>query len=623
MAFESLFSRPPNPVLDQNMTDSEHAGDTREDGELEDGEIDDGGIEEKTQEIQAAENPSIAKTRRKRRRRKRGKEKEKKKEKRRRREKHKQSFNSDNSSEYSCDSDTDYAERSSKETMYRDYDQVSQLDHVTLNYMNPSNAQQKKSANEYVDYGNNSDGNYNEEDEEDFAEQLKHYRQAKEHSNFCEPLNKSNYKGIHQGREQPPAGFYGRGRGIQKKDRGRGRGVHKGPKPYFQDGFQEGTKPIKKWVNLSQEFISQHTVEHKGKQICKYFLQERCYKGDQCKFHHEAEIGKWNEVCKFYVQGCCTKGDKCRYMHDEFPCKFYHTGAKCYQGDNCKFSHDPLTDESRDLLNKVLNTEEEVQHEDENGSEEMQRHGTPFYSPPFLGMQFQGSHHSMYGSDQLPECEPNVSQLTEKPLLQSDSCFANFSQTGATAPYNASSFPNHLTNNQRENISFSSPSFLQNPESKAQMMQQQNSYPSSQNTTGFFDNYYSQQAVYNAKSSSTPENDISNWYTSSEEEDGSGVTSILKTLRNQAKIARVNSTEQSLQSQTFDPRLAKDRAVRPQVSDPRVKCTQVENSKDPEETACTDPRFARTPENMKSKKYHLSSTLMQDLTVSWCTQKAR
>ena len=66
--------------------------------------------------------------------------------------------------------------------------------------------------------------------------------------------------------------------------------------------------------------------------------------GDQCKFDHDAEIEKKKEMCKFYVQGYCTRGENCLYLHNEYPCKFYHTGAKCYQGEYCKFSHAPLTD---------------------------------------------------------------------------------------------------------------------------------------------------------------------------------------------------------------------------------------------------------------------------------------
>lgn len=62
-------------------------------------------------------------------------------------------------------------------------------------------------------------------------------------------------------------------------------------------------------------------------------------------------------MCKFYVQGYCTRGENCLYLHNEYPCKFYHTGAKCYQGEYCKFSHAPLTAETQELLAKVLDTE--------------------------------------------------------------------------------------------------------------------------------------------------------------------------------------------------------------------------------------------------------------------------
>lgn len=48
---------------------------------------------------------------------------------------------------------------------------------------------------------------------------------------------------------------------------------------------------MKKWVNMSQEFINQHTVEHKGKQICKYFLEGRCIKVITPCVHPSAALG--------------------------------------------------------------------------------------------------------------------------------------------------------------------------------------------------------------------------------------------------------------------------------------------------------------------------------------------
>lgn len=152
-----------------------------------------------------------------------------------------------------------------------------------------------------------------------------------------------------------------------------GDGDSKGP-PIFQK-----KRPI-----MSQEFINQHTVEHNGRHICKYFLEGRCIKGDQCKFEHDNVVPeKKKELCKFYVQGYCTKGDICIYMHSEYPCKFFHTGAKCYQGDNCKFSHEPLTDVTKELLDKILNTDEETVHEDEIELENLRKQGiAPLPKPP-------------------------------------------------------------------------------------------------------------------------------------------------------------------------------------------------------------------------------------------------
>lgn len=91
---------------------------------------------------------------------------------------------------------------------------------------------------------------------------------------------------------------------------------------------------------------------------CKYFAEGKCLKGHDCPYSHELAIVKKRELCKFYLQGFCGKGDRCLFMHDEFPCKFYHTGAECYAGDKCRFSHQPLTEDTRTILRGYLDSGE-------------------------------------------------------------------------------------------------------------------------------------------------------------------------------------------------------------------------------------------------------------------------
>ncbi|XP_048843285.1 proline-rich protein 36-like isoform X2 [Brienomyrus brachyistius] len=153
-----------------------------------------------------------------------------------------------------------------------------------------------------------------------------------------------------QARQGPSQG--GQGKKKKKKKKKKGGGAQHGSCHQKPPGFVK--KPF-----MSQEFISQHAVEHRGRLICKYFLGGRCLKEDQCKFEHELVIlDKKQELCKYYVQGFCTKGGSCIYMHNDYPCKFFHTRTKCYQGEHCKFSHDPLTETTRPLLEKVLNKSE-------------------------------------------------------------------------------------------------------------------------------------------------------------------------------------------------------------------------------------------------------------------------
>uniref|UniRef100_A0A8C8ZT47 Zinc finger CCCH-type containing 8 n=1 Tax=Prolemur simus TaxID=1328070 RepID=A0A8C8ZT47_PROSS len=202
-----------------------------------------------------------------------------------------------------------------------------------------------------------------QESEDSFAKELQQYIQAKEMANAAqslpfpeESMKKEGAKDTQQAAKQKNNSIKadhknGKKKKMKRKWPGTG---NKGP----NDG-----KPKEKQqhVRMSQGFINQHTVEYKGKQICKYFLERKCIKGDQCKFDHDAEIEKKKEMCKFYVQGYCTRGENFRlklfssltFVLHEYPCKFYHTGTKCYQGEYCKFSHAPLTAETQELLAKV------------------------------------------------------------------------------------------------------------------------------------------------------------------------------------------------------------------------------------------------------------------------------
>lgn len=94
--------------------------------------------------------------------------------------------------------------------------------------------------------------------------------------------------------------------------------------------------------------------DKKGKVICKYFVEGRCTWGDHCNFSHDIELPKKRELCKFYITGFCARAENCPYMHGDFPCKLYHTTGNCINGDDCMFSHDPLTEETRELLDKVM-----------------------------------------------------------------------------------------------------------------------------------------------------------------------------------------------------------------------------------------------------------------------------
>ncbi|XP_047435389.1 uncharacterized protein LOC125004645 [Mugil cephalus] len=112
---------------------------------------------------------------------------------------------------------------------------------------------------------------------------------------------------------------------------------------------------------MTEEFKEQNALLVDGRLLCRHFLWGRCIKEDDCQLEH---IQSYNnlikEICKFYVQGFCSKGETCPYMHKSFPCKFFHRRGNCSQGEDCKFSHEPLDDVTKRLLDEALKRESDL-----------------------------------------------------------------------------------------------------------------------------------------------------------------------------------------------------------------------------------------------------------------------
>ncbi|XP_075731059.1 uncharacterized protein LOC119181905 isoform X7 [Rhipicephalus microplus] len=147
----------------------------------------------------------------------------------------------------------------------------------------------------------------------------------------------------------PHAGGFPSGRG------GRGRG-----KSFMMDSRRQGPPKKKKKKKLA---ISGGRGGGAGgkrgdgppkRSICKFYLDSKCVKGADCPFSHDVPQPRKADLCKFYLGGYCARGEHCSFMHQDFPCKFFHTGAKCYADTACRFSHQPLTDDMRRLLHRYL-----------------------------------------------------------------------------------------------------------------------------------------------------------------------------------------------------------------------------------------------------------------------------
>lgn len=224
-------------------------------------------------------------------------------------------------------------------------------------------------------------GEYPEEDDEMYDEEMEYGDNEpmgdEEYDDYSKELNQ--YRKSKEGRGR---GYSrGRGRGLRSrgmKGMGRGRGRNKGGNDdddYYDDEMGEGRRH-------RRYDHDKHMSDRKGKVICKYFVEGRCTWGEHCNFSHDFELPR-RGLCKFYVTGYCARAENCPYMHGDFPCKVYHTTGNCINGDDCMFSHEPLTDETREHLDRMLAEDAEAGAEDERDVEELKKQGiNPLPKPP-------------------------------------------------------------------------------------------------------------------------------------------------------------------------------------------------------------------------------------------------
>ncbi|KAG1924575.1 zinc finger CCCH domain-containing protein [Pimephales promelas] len=665
MAFVSLFSSPPSPALAKNMTDCELTGEEREDGELEDGEIDDEGISIEEVKETKEESEAVEKDKEKvkdekshRHSRKRHRKiKEKRRLKRRRRDRQKHHSPSSGSSSDSYDSEHEHQERpkskKSKGT-YRDHD--SELAQRENEPVKPPRSMQHKNSDldKYSDY---SEEKYDYDDEDDFSEELSKYKHAKESSGRGRggPPRDQAKRPIMKGQQQQFGGQRGRGRGAlgrgrgmpnkNKKQKGKnwGRGRGRGGEQGGGD-MQESKSPPsfqKKRPIMSQEFINQHTVEHNGRHICKYFLEDRCIKilntDEETVNEDEMELADLRKqgiaplpkpppgVGLLPTPGPGSPPDGGKKIPSLFEIKvqptvdlaqkialrpnFYNSAsppAGQFQGGP-QFGSSPEDMQTGNMMSSPPNPS----HPPHPGS--IRSPPLPFTGP---GMpqsppgqpppQGFGQCSPMPPPGQPPPFHVNMQHMNHPPLNHQGAPFQPVPDMQMKMPFpNMGQMPSEFFKNL-----FSSQSLAQGDEGPIQDSQPHGNT----NSSGMQDFLPAVQKVLllhlnqNKQDSdshrdegcgqgSAPPNrekdETPNWY-SSDEEEGSSVTAIINSLKKQNDMLK-NQTS----TPPADPRLQKERSL---PGDPRIKTDPRQRPPDPRKDAgdgVGDPRLARDPRKMK------------------------
>lgn len=104
-------------------------------------------------------------------------------------------------------------------------------------------------------------------------------------------------------------------------------------------------KITKSLTKLEQELNQSNLVPSKqyksklvGGTVCKYWLENRCKKGETCEYIHENIPDKLPECPHGYA---CTKGKDCIFKHTPKQIKecILYSNGYCKDGKNCKSAH--------------------------------------------------------------------------------------------------------------------------------------------------------------------------------------------------------------------------------------------------------------------------------------------
>lgn len=133
-------------------------------------------------------------------------------------------------------------------------------------------------------------------------------------------------------------------------------------------------------INSQLDSSKQIKSKHVGGTVCKYWLENRCKKGENCEYLHENIKDKLPECphgmscpkmkdcpfkhtlkqikeCHFYSNGFCKEGKNCKLAHIKKELCINYMIGFCPEGNECKFYHlktliHPLQDNLNFLLKK-------------------------------------------------------------------------------------------------------------------------------------------------------------------------------------------------------------------------------------------------------------------------------